>query len=269
MKLGLVTDETKLPFEEAVEFGLDHGLAAFEIRAVNGSRIPDFSPHIKRKVLDVIMKYGVEVPSISPGVFKVPWGSELIREHADARLPSSLDMARELGAKTVIVFAPLHPEGTVPTETPAEVFALLEQAAEKARQADIMLALEVEGGTFAPTGQATAALLRRIAHSHLRVNWDPGNAVRAGEQVWPDGFESVKEFIQHVHVKDAAYEEAEGGMRFTYPGKGACAWPSQLRGLRDLGYSGYLMVETHFGKQPGTTSKCIRRVQKMLEELAD
>lgn len=267
MKLGVVTDETRLPFEEAVEFGLDHGLSAFEVRAVNGSRIPDFSPATKRKVLDVILKYGVDIPCISPGAFKVPLESDLVREQVDVRFPSSLELAKELGARTVIVFTPLVPEGASPTEIPAQVLEILEAAAEKARAADLMLALEVEGGTYAPTGQATAELLRRIGHPHLRANWDPGNAARAGEAAWPDGFESLRDFIHHVHVKDAVYEEEEGGMRFTYPGKGVCDWPNQLRGLKDLGYAGYLMIETHFGKQPDTTSKCIRRVQKMMGDL--
>lgn len=267
MKLGLVTDETKLSFEEAVEFGLDHGLSAFEIRAVDGRRIPDFSPHTKSKIFDVLMKYGVDIPCISPGTFKVPFGSETLQQHVEFRFPLSLELAAELRADTVVVFAPFVPRDASSADVPAEVSTLLEDAAERAKEAGVILALEVEGGTYAPTGQATSDLLHRIDHPNLRINWDPGNAVRAGETVWPDGFESVKDLIHHVHVKDAVYHEDEGTMRFTYPGKGVCEWPSQLKGLKDMGYSGYLMIETHFGKQPSTTSKCIRRVQRMLENL--
>jgi len=266
MKLGLVTDEPRLPFEEAVEFGLDHGLSAFEIRGVDRRRVPDVSEHTKRNILDVILKYGVDVPSISPGTFKVPWGSDQVGQNLEERLPASLALAQELKSRIVVVFAPLVPEGEDATRPPEEVAELLSTAADRARDAGLMLALEVEDGTYAPTGEATAELLRWIDHPNLRANWDPGNAVRAGEEVWPDGYDAIREFIVHVHIKDAVPDE-EDGYRFTYPGKGVCHWREQLQGLKETGYDGFLMIETHFGRQPVTTSKCIRRVQRIMEEL--
>ena len=73
-----------------------------------------------------------------------------------------------------------------------------------AESAGVTLAFENVRSCNIGTGAETARLMETVNSPNLRVIWDPGNAYVSGEaRPYPDGYEVVKPWIVHVHVKDA------------------------------------------------------------------
>ncbi len=133
----------------------------------------------------------------------------------------------------------------------------LHQAAKKAEEANVKLAIEVEAGYWADTGRHTAEIIQAIEHPSLGVNWDPGNAFEAGDTPFPDGYQKVQPFVQHVHFKDL---ERDSGGHCTYVIEGQIDWAGQVEALFNDGYDGHISVEPHM--QPK-----VRSVKAMTERL--
>ena len=103
------------------------------------------------------------------------------------------------------------------------------------------------------TGAETARLMEdsQLAE-YLRVIWDPGNAYVSGEaQPYPDGYEVVKPWIVHVHVKDAVLGP-DGSSVWKPIGAGRVDYVGQLKALAEDGYEGVVSLETHYFPENGT-----------------
>lgn len=88
----------------------------------------------------------------------------------------------------------------------------------------------------------------------LQWVWDTGNPLfnpdRTKPQPWPrqDPWEfylKVKPWIQHVHVKDAVWDEAKKDADYKYPGEGDGQVRRVLRDLLASGYEGGISIEPH------------------------
>ena len=225
MKTCILTDEISADPETAVELGLEWGIRDFELRGYFSDRVPGLSAYQKHSLRRVLERYQENVVAISPGLFKFPFPSrqarefpmpwldqvyyddwysahKLLDEHLQVLLPKSLDLANELGAKMVICFG--FGRGGLPSGPPPdELLEALHTAAERAKFAGLLLAVENESGFWADTGERTAQMIRTINHPCLVVNWDPANAFFEGDTPYPDGYEHLKGLVRHVHFKDA------------------------------------------------------------------
>ena len=110
----------------------------------------------------------------------------------------------------------------------------------------ITVALENEPICFGATGQGLARLLDEIDHPAVGANWDPGNYCTSTGQDFRAGYAPLRGRIVHVHVKDQAFD-ADGTRRTVPAGDGRVDWAGQIDALLADGYSGLMVVETHFG----------------------
>jgi sugar phosphate isomerase/epimerase len=101
------------------------------------------------------------------------------------------------------------------------------------------------------------------------VLWDPGNEEYGGRPAFPEGYEQVKRWIGHVHLKDARIDR-NGCPRCVPIGSGRVRFVEQLQALEADGYTGYYTIETHYIPQGGTardgTQRSLQALQKLLKE---
>jgi sugar phosphate isomerase/epimerase len=93
-------------------------------------------------------------------------------------------------------------------------------------------------------GCELATLLDEIDMDCVAAIWDPGNLKNGG---WPEdpraGLRVLGSRVAHVHVKNL--HRTEQGKHYGSLLGGTVDWPEQLQCLQNLGYSGYLSLETH------------------------
>jgi sugar phosphate isomerase/epimerase len=101
----------------------------------------------------------------------------------------------------------------------------------------------------------------------VRAVWDPGNAYMDGEIPYPTGYEAIKKFLVHVHVKDAALAAGASAPEWTCVGEGAIDWSGQIAALRADGYMGYLSLETHYngkGTKEASSRACLENLLRLI-----
>ena len=148
---------------------------------------------------------------------------------------------------------------------PRIVIDRLGEMAEKAESAGMMLYLENEAVCWADNGVHTAEIIRKVGSRNLMLNWDPCNARTCDATPYPDEYQKIKDLIGHLHIKD---QKREDGKRQVVPvGEGDIDWRGQLRALREDGYDGYYVVETHFRPRVSGSKACCQALCRMLIEV--
>jgi sugar phosphate isomerase/epimerase len=283
MKISLITDELSADPETAIELGVEWGIRDFELRGYFTDRVPRLSAYQKQRMRDVLDNYQARIIAIGPGLFKMPYppaaaprsslgwmdraGYEAwddargsVRYHLEELLPASLDYANELGANLLVTFG-FERGGAPPGAPPDEVLNTLRLAAERAAAAGLRLAVETEDGFWADTGARTAEMVRAINHPALGVNWDPGNSFFAGDLPYPDGYHQVRDYVRHVHFKDAM-RDAAGTPHYVLQGE--IDWEGQIKALAADHYEGYISIETHLRPKVAGTRTLMERLQTLI-----
>jgi sugar phosphate isomerase/epimerase len=205
---------------------------------------------------------------VSPGLFKspAPAGPGALARGIREALPRALDAARDFGCHRILLFVPDRPAGhSLAEPAPGWLREGLREAAELAAAAGLRLCLENEPGTWADTGTATRHLLAAVDHPHLRANWDPANALCAGEtRVVTGGYRAIRPWVDHIHVKDAPRPDPDGTFRFVPLGQGEVPWDAQLAGLAAENYQGFLTIETHCEPLATNTPSSLRELRRLL-----
>jgi sugar phosphate isomerase/epimerase len=281
--VAVVTDELSDDLETALELASEMGIDRVELRGVGGRRVPRVDPYWAHRIPELLQRYGMRVVAISPGLFKIPlpsgvpetyqvlrwqdmeeWDQEhrdrlRVDDHRTALLRESIAFATALGCTTIVVFGFVRSSREpVP---PAAIRSILEDAAREAERAGVVLALENEHICWAADGGTTAALVREVASPALRINWDPANALVAGETPFPDGYASVRGLVHHVHVKDARRLPDCG---YEWRVHGDVEWEGQLRALVEDGYRGSVAIETHVRPKVAGVRETLARIRRIL-----
>jgi len=110
------------------------------------------------------------------------------------------------------------------------------------------LAIENESSTYIGTGNSLARFLNELNCPRVRAVWDPVNSFHdpdESEVPFPDGYQALRPFIIHVHVKDCRRNH-QGQFEHTAVGEGQIGWPNHFRQLLADNYTGYVSLETHW-----------------------
>lgn len=267
MKLAIVSDEISQDFESAVVLAKQWGIEYVEIRSVYLHRTPDLSDRERDLLHRTVDRYGVKVISLSPGLFKIREDAPEVEDHLGDRLRRSAELAHDLGTEELVIFGFVKPRDAPSEAYPQRVVDLMGRAAERAKEEGVTLLLENEPICWADGGEITAEIVSKVGSDRLWVNWDPCNAFSSGEdRPYPEGYEHVKPYVRHLHIKDARRTEG-GGRAYVPVGEGEIDWPGQLDALRKDGYDGYHVVETHFGPGIETSERCVKGVRRIVEGL--
>ena len=257
--------------ETAIEIAAEWGVHALELALVWLTRAPDLPPAQVDALERALAEHGSRLICLSPGLFK-----EGPREPAEAlaeglrRFEASLPLCERFGIRLMGVFAPRsHPEATL-----AWTIDRFGELAARAEREGLTLLLEPEAITPVDSGRTAAEVARAVNSPALRVNWDPGNVQHAGYAAYPEEWEHARPYTTYVHLKNWKARGNEGKGAWSVLDDGDIDYPAQLRALRDDGYGGWLVVETHCkraGLERGlvaATRHNVRVLRRYLAEIA-
>lgn len=282
MRVSIPTDEIDQDPFIALDVIGSLGLRHVELRGVFGSRLPDGDPVQVRRLIEELKSTRLDVAALSPGVFKVSYADgEAVTRHLEKRLPDSLKLARELDTPTVVVFS-LIGDPAESWDRPRLV-QLLRAACGKAEDSGCVLALENEPICFLDTAVSIASMVAEVNMESLRANWDPSNAKLRGEDAVPTGFDAIRPYIVHVHLKDyvpgvehrrpseAAATlsiEADRSDKYVPIGEGIVGVRQVLDSLAKIPYSGFISLETHITDKERGARDSVAAAMKLMAELS-
>ncbi len=228
----------------AVELAAEWGVTHVEVRSLVGGRFPRVRDEEMEAFYARVCDAGLAVSGVSPGFFKCPIDDPSVAEGLSEGLPRACEWARRWGTDLVSGFGFDRGQGE---GVPAEVVDRVGEMADIVSREGCRLALENEPVCWGGTGLEAAQMIRQIGVDRITLCWDPGNSARAGSACpYPDEYETVKDLVAHVHVKN--YDPRTGG--WVIAERGVVDWPGQLKALRSDGYGGFVVVETHLAISP-------------------
>ncbi len=246
-KLGVIGDEVSQDLNVVIETAHDYDLDAVEVRSVWDVKVQDLKQEHLDKINEMLDEAGLRVISIAAPFLKCEIDSEKEYEEHIGIFKRCIEIAKELDTDLVRGFTFWRRDGLdgLPKywDQIVDKFALPTEIAEKE---DIILEVENEQSCFIGTGVDLARFLEEIDSKNVKAIWDPGNAYYddAREEAYPVGYEAIKDWIAHVHLKDVVIED---GKPVCVPiGEGEVDMEGQMRALKEDGYDGCVSLETHW-----------------------
>lgn len=264
MKLAINTDAISQDFETAVLLGLEWGVEYFELKRVYGKRVPDITNEEVSLIQNVLRANGVALSSLAPGLFKIPLNQDMILQEAGRRFDMTVALADCLNTRSIVIFGFIRDDRHTEAEALRQIIDVFGRVAARAEQEGLMLFLENDRGLWGESPESVRQILAGVNSRAFKLNWDPGNLIGAfPEAPYPTGYELIREYVGHVHVKDA---KATGDAQFahTMMGSGDVDWVGQFERLLRDGYSGFCVVEPHFGNRVSSSRNHILETKKAL-----
>lgn len=249
MKLAINTDAISADFETAVLLGLEWGIEYFELKRVHGRRIPDITKDEIAGIERTLKTHQVSLSSLAPGLFKVPLEDEAIAAEVGPKLDAVIALADRLETRSLVIFGFVRDRHHTEDAALARIIDVFGGVARRAEREGIALFLENDRGLWGESPAAIRRILSGVGSPALRLNWDPGNLIGAFPELpFPLGYGLVRQFVGHLHVKDA---KVGGPSGFTHAmvGSGDVNWPAQLAALEADGFSGFAVIEPHYGSR--------------------
>ncbi len=273
-RFGVCTDEVHPDLETALRATREMGLHWVELLAFWGKPVVELDDAELDRAAGLLDRYEMRVSAIGSLFLKgvqlgaVPRGAvgddPAFRAELDV-LRKSIRVAKRLGAPIVRSYSfrrddmvglgnpsPRLPRGgEIPDAMLEKVVEGLRISANIAADAGLVLGIENVRSCWANTGHNTARIIAAASHPALKAIWDPGNDYVSGGVPYPAGYEAVRPYICHIHVKDAKVVDPTTGLTsWEAVGRGEVDYVGQFRALRRDGYAGGLSLETHWHPAP-------------------
>lgn len=260
MKFGARDGVLRQPWEKVFDEAAQIGFDGIELDI--GGNYADtmlWNADGRKKLKDLSKKSDVELASVCLGVM---WGTSLanpdsdIQEEARKIITDSVKFCRELGAEFILV--PITPfrDGDISPEQALENWTEgLKPCAPAAEEYEVTLALENVGGGVCPSAKHQMEIIEGVNSPFVQAYYDFGNGLSLGN----DPVEEIKllgkEHIAAVHAK------APGG---TYLGEGDLDFDAVAATLKEVGYQGYIILETRATDNPAEAASKNLSVLKKL-----
>jgi len=256
-RISVITDEISDDFDHACSVAAnDFGLQWVELRSLWKKTVTELPADDVARAQAVLAKYNLRVTDIGSPLFKVHWpgAPRSTSGSQTAPIPTNLSKQEEVLAAAIEVAKQFKTDKIRcfdfwrledPTPYRAAMDDKLRAAADTCKQQGIALVLENEQECNTATAPEAVRLLGAVPN--LGLNWDPGNAVWAGEHdAFPIGWRMLpKNRILHCHCKNTVVNDA-GKPAWSPVDVGLIDWPAQFRALKAIGYHNAVSLETHW-----------------------
>jgi sugar phosphate isomerase/epimerase len=273
-RVAVINDEISPDFDHACSvIANDFGLEWIELRSMWGKNVSKLDEADITKANAILDKYKLRVTDIASPLFKTDFpGAPLSKssprtdthgatfgfKEQDELLERCISLAKQFKTERIRCFDFWRLDDQAPYRE--AINAKLLEAANIAGKQNLLLVLENEFECNTATAREAARTLAAVQSPHLKLNWDPGNAVARGEaDAFPQGFALLpKDRIGHCHVKCAVLKPGtKSGFEWAAVGQGLPDWDAQFRALKQSGYRDAVSLETHWtgGGSPEASSR--------------
>ena len=239
MKIGLISDSFRLPFEESIKAAAKLGVSGVQKYLTGGEFSAENLVGDKLKEVKDIMNSNGLVFSAICGDFGVDLDNDWVVEKS----MRVLDKAKELDCHIV-------------TTHIGHLYETDDERMEKIRNNARKLAEYADsiGSYFAAeTGTEKAPVLKSFLDSlgakGLRVNLDPANLVMVAADDPVQAVYTLRDYIVHTHAKDGIKTGEKTWLELPL-GQGGVDYNKYLAALNDIGFKGYLTIEREVGENP-------------------
>jgi len=280
-RLGVIADEIDADPERALTVARELGLREVELNSLWGRNVVELSDEEIERAERLVKDGGFRVPVISTPAFKAVLldGVASLEESTEYRAHCEwarrgCALARRFGAPFVRIFSfrksgmvglgnpslRLPRGGPIPDEMLEKIVEGLRAAADRAQTEGVTLLIENVRSCWGNTCWNTARILAAANHPALKAIWDPGNDYVSGGEPFPEGYEAIRAWTAHVHLKNAVVVEADTGLtRWERIGGGDLDFAPMLQRLQADGYAGTVVLETHWRGEGLTAEESTRR----------
>lgn len=272
MRPAVITDELGDDLETALDECVRLGLAAVELRSVDGRNVVDLEDGELDAAMSEAHARGLTVAALATPVFKcsVPGDDAVTRGALHGARAAGLeehwqmlDRAAAMAARHSVPYLRVFSFWRIPEPEDVRdvVVATLAAARRRIDELPVELLLENEHDCNVATAAETRAVLDAVPG--LRVIWDPGNHVRAGGAAWDAAPTAFADRVAHVHLKDVDLDRTWVPLTM-----GVIPFDTVLETLAGSGYDGVLSLETH-SKIDGSALRATEYSLSALGELLD
>jgi fructoselysine 3-epimerase len=220
------------------------GYDAIEIGCAAPHAWPDhLSSTDRRAIRSRLDSVGLVAASLLPAPGGGPGGNPASpvaaeRDWTRRHYEQVVDLAAEWGARRVLYIAGWLVFGTSRRDGWAWSLEVLSAVADHAKQYDITLCVEPTpaDSNLVDTPDHALEMMQASERANVRVMLDTFHALHREEDP-ADQVRQMGEHLAHVHVADTQRRA---------PGRGSMDFGPFMRALRDIGYEGYVTMETGF-----------------------
>ena len=278
-KLGTITDGISRDFEYALDTMVETGLEYVELQYLWEKQVGDLTDADIERVKGLIDDRDLKVSCISHhNLSALPVDTAIdapaYRSHIST-LQRCIDVAQALGTNLVRIFSfrkemvLFGAEPIISEDAWTTLLNRLEEPLQIADAAGITLVIET-----AISGNVTSAYLARklideLGVSHLKVLWDPCSSLYCTEVPYPDGYEVIRDYIAHVHLKDGVVNLPAATFDFCAMRQGQMDpyYNDIVDALKRDGYDGAISLESVYTPEDGTREDGFRESLPVFMEL--
>jgi len=191
LSLADVLDVAKRYGYDGIEPRLDAGHAhGIEVTATASARTA---------IRDEAARAGVELACLATSL---RYADPAQKEDMIIQTHERIDLAADVGAPVIRVFGGKLGQGLSRDQAIGLLVECFNAVADHAAERGIALCMETHDDWCNPV--YVASVVGRVNHPAIRVNWDILHPVRTDFATIDESFESLKPWIQHLHIHDAA-----------------------------------------------------------------
>ena len=152
----------------------------------------------------------------------------------------AVDLAADIGCDRLRVFGGLYPDATSRQEAVDRVVTSLTSLTGHAQSRNVVITVETHDAWCDPDDMA--AVMAKVDHPSIAVNWDIMHPVHRGGKTMQQAFDILGPWIRHVHVHDGVMLD-DGSCELRTIDEGTVDHGAALRLLHGMGYDGYVSGE--------------------------
>lgn len=242
-KTSVITDEISQDLRVAARLAREYGLSGLEIRSVNEKNPFQMEKEDTRYIKSVADEFGLQICAVSSPMYKCDFDDLATRRQHDESFRRFMETMSEWGVTRIRTFNffNLHDGGA----RLSEMAELYQKLADVAEDAGVTMLLESEPSVNAVNIASLVRFLRLVNRKSVQAVYDPGNELAdvTAPPPYPDGYELLRPYIRHVHVKDI-----KRGSEITPAplGEGDVDFHGIFAALRRDRYDEWVSLETHY-----------------------
>ena len=201
----------------------------------------------RAQILKTMRATGVETSCVCIGGYW-KWSpadnDPAVRAEAVKIMKQTLEACDRLNSRCIL--APLSNPNATPEEAVQRWIEFCKTIAPDAQKHRVTVGVEICTRPKLATHQDAKAIVDAVRSNYVQVYWDVANARHAGA----DAVEGIrylgKEHLAHIHIKDIKANPPGSKSPFTgcHLGEGVLDFGAICKGIKEVGYDGWLTLET-------------------------